>query len=269
MRHINLFILFIVLVLVSSANIYSIEDDVITEDDEEIIIEAQDDEFREKSYDEDSEEIKYKKDNKKEGPRKNIKKITETELEKKLEKIINRSLKKYKDELAKEIRQDIKKEILELLNKEIIKKRKLRKKYKRKSKKRKTTYVKIKNINIGSDLPRGEVVGKGKKLKIEMKIISSNICKGKLKVFAKDLRTGKFFLIHTSKYFKLKKNYANYKINWNGTYYKRKKYRKLPVGIYKIYCKLIYQKVRSKRFAKTARFWGSTALNYYYITVVK
>lgn len=277
---------FILIILLNSiVGGYNEGEVVLGNDQDELIIESQDDDL--KMIPQDEKEIPKDSVNNV-NPTENL--IEPSELDQRIDKIIDESVKKFKIELSNKIKQEIKKEVVVTLNIKLKSDKKLnikeiqiqvnrsiRNKLDKmkeiktpKIEKAESTIAEIPYIKIGSDHPTNELINNDKQLQIHVTLSSKSIRNGVLQLWAVNVKDSKKYLFHNSKiYFQIKNNWYQKTLAWNGTYINKKnKKLELPSGKYKIYCIFVFINPTTKKINQVGRYWGRD-LSDFYITVQK
>ena len=127
--------------------------------------------------------------------------------------------------------------------------------------------IQIHNILIGRDRARVEVASKTQALPIVMTIASPDWYRvGSIQLHAKDVTSGKTYLIYEVNPFHLNKNWAQDQFSWSGTYIENGGVSQLPAGKYYITCTVVSYHAKTRAPNTVARYWGY-GVRAYYVTV--
>ncbi len=113
-------------------------------------------------------------------------------------------------------------------------------------------------IKVGNDHPFKQVLRRKKIIPISVTIASPKVKYCQLRIYARNRKTNKLFLIKLSNIkFQVRNNWAQEILLWNGNYWKtNKKKMRLPNGRYKLFVYVSYIDPFTKKPKKTGRFWG-------------
>ncbi|MDH4130008.1 MAG: hypothetical protein OEV44_14720 [Spirochaetota bacterium] len=216
-------------------------------------------------------------------PEKKLTRTLDDEIDDELTKLFN----KFKSELTADLRKEIKNKISRFITdyekikhkpKIItrskttkrkatisVKKKKLKYYHRKKVKKHKRIkkQLYIKSIKVG--INQVKKAGKGIKTPIVVTVKGNHKNKfGKLNLYAKEIKSGKVYLIYQIKPFQMTNNIVSQdQLIWDGSYFEKKDKKYLPSGKYKIFCVLSIINSKNKLTKKIISYWGKGRKRYY------